>query len=375
MANNNLKDHYILKDGKKLYYGYTTGTCAAAAAKAAAYILFLKEEIKEVHINTPFGISLYLPVHNITKGKDFVRCAIQKDAGDDPDVTNGIFIYVTVTKEDSFSEGQVEIQGGAGVGRITQPGLDQPVGSAAINHVPREMIEKELQGILAESSYTAGVRVLIEVPEGEILAKKTCNPRLGIEGGISILGTTGIVVPMSEEALLGSIEAEMKMHLAKGETHLFVSPGNYGETFLRQHPELGTKKSILCSNYVGKTLDLAAALGVEHITFVAHIGKFIKVAGGIMDTHSKSADCRAELMAACAIKAGADIEMAKAILDTVTTEESVRIIKEAGLLSDTMEIVVQKVWEHLKRRCDGKIAIDVILFSSVEGKLGAIYDR
>ncbi|MCM1258699.1 MAG: cobalt-precorrin-5B (C(1))-methyltransferase CbiD [Roseburia sp.] len=363
-----LKDQYVLCEGKKLFCGYTTGSCAAAAAKAAAKMLFLGEDVSQVHVLTPAGVSLFLTVEDVTRGKNFVSCAIKKDAGDDPDVTDGIYIYAKVTRDESLSPGQVDIDGGVGVGRVTRPGLDQPIGSAAINRIPREMMEKEIREVLREAAFLGGAKVLIEAPEGEKLAEKTFNPRLGIKGGISILGTTGIVVPMSEEGLLGSIQAEMKMHLAEGERHLLITPGNYGEVFARNYPGLEDKTSIQCSNFVGKTLDMALDLGVERITFVAHIGKFIKVAGGIMDTHSKSADCRAELMAACAIEAGADLKTAKAILHTAVTEESIQILKAAGILEPAMEIAVKKIQKNLCSRGSG-IVIDVILFSSVEGKL------
>lgn len=366
-----LKDQYVLSGGKKLFCGYTTGSCSAAAAKAAAKMLFLGEKVREVHLTTPSGVSLYLPVEDVTKGENFVRCAVRKDAGDDPDVTDGILIYAKVTGDESLPFGQVDIDGGVGVGRVTRPGLDQPIGSAAINRIPREMIKKEIQEVLKAAKFPGGAKILIEAPEGEKLAEGTFNPRLGIEGGISILGTTGIVVPMSEEGLLGSIEAEIKMHLAEGETHLLITPGNYGEVFAAAYPGLEGKKAIQCSNFVGKTLDIASALGVGRITFAAHIGKFIKVAGGIMDTHSRAADCRAELMTACAIEAGADLDMAKEILRTKVTEEAVQILKAAGLLELTMDIAVKKIQKNLCKRAEG-IMIDVIIFSSVEGKLAEV---
>ncbi len=367
-----MEDYYTIKEGRKLRYGYTTGSCAAAAAKAAAAMLFLGEEITEVYLLTPKGISLFLTVLDITKEDNYVKCAVKKDAGDDPDVTDGILIYAAVTRESRLKAGQVELLGGVGVGRVTRPGLDQPVGSEAINSVPREMIEKEVREILHKSHAKEGAKVVIEVPEGEALAEKTFNPRLGIKGGISILGTTGIVVPMSEEALLSSIEAQIHMHLAEGESHLLITPGNYGQAFIREHTDFDYKKVIQCSNYVGKTLDLAAACGVSRITFAAHIGKFIKVAGGIMDTHSKSADCRSELMAACAIRAGADLRTAKAILDTSVTEEAVAILKKENILKPAMEIVAVRAQEHLCHRAGGKIAIDLILFSNREGKLAEV---
>lgn len=366
-----LKDQYVLSGGKKLYCGCTTGSCGAAAARAAALMLFLGEAVKEVHLLTPSEVSMCFCVEDVERGEDFARCAVRKNAGDDPDVTDGILIYAKVTKDFALSPGEVFIDGGMGVGRVTRAGLDQPIGSAAINSIPREMIKREVQEVLRESGFLGGAKVLIEVPEGEKLAEKTFNPRLGIKGGISILGTTGIVVPMSEEGFLGSVEAEMRMHLAEGKSHILITPGNYGEDFARACPDIPFWESIHCSNFVGKTLDLAVSLGVKKITFAAHIGKFIKVAGNIMDTHSKNSDCRAELMAACAIEAGADLDTAKAILKTVVTEEAVQILKKAKLLKPAMEIAVKRIHKNLCKRAEG-VEIDVILFSSVEGKLAEI---
>ncbi|MDE6905006.1 MAG: cobalt-precorrin-5B (C(1))-methyltransferase CbiD [Lachnospiraceae bacterium] len=366
-----LKDQYVLSGGKKLYCGCTTGSCGAAAARAAALMLFLGEEVKEVDLITPSEISIHFCVEDVTRGADFIRCAVRKDAGDDPDVTDGILIYAKVTKDSALSPGEVLVDGGYGVGRVTRAGLNQPIGSAAINHIPREMIKREVEAVLRESGFSGGAKILIEVPEGEKLAEKTFNPRLGIQGGISILGTTGIVVPMSEEGFLGSIEAQINMHLAEGKRHILVTPGNYGEDFARACPDIAFQESIHCSNFVGKTLDLAVSLGVKKITFAAHIGKFIKVAGNIMDTHSRNSDCRAELMAACAIEAGADLDVAKAILKTAVTEEAVQILKAAGLLGPAMAAAVQRIHKNLCHRAQG-VEIDVILFSSAEGKLAEI---
>ena len=190
------------------------------------------------------------------------------------------------------------------MGRVTKPGLEQPVGAAAINRVPRQMIEKEVADVCEEQEYRGGLRVEIFVPGGEETARKTFNPRLGIEGGISILGTSGIVVPMSEAALIASIRLEMEMKKANGAEYLLITPGNYGADFIRQNMVLDVENSMKCSNYVGETLDMAVELGIKGILIVAHIGKFIKVAGGIMNTHSRCADSRAELTAAAAAKIG-----------------------------------------------------------------------
>ena len=364
---NGLQNYYIIKENKKLRLGYTTGSCAAAAAKAAALMLLKKEEISYVSLLTPKGIQLHLEVMDIQKEDDSVLCAIEKDAGDDPDVTDKLWIYARVSKQ--IKPG-IEITGGKGVGVVTKPGLEQPVGSAAINKVPRQMIAEELEQVCGECGYTDGLLVEISVPEGEKTAEKTFNPRLGIVGGISILGTTGIVEPMSEAALLASIRVEMNQQVQTGHKSLVITPGNYGREFLRKNFSFDLDSAIKCSNFVGDTIDMAVELGVENILFVAHIGKFIKVAGGIMNTHSRNADARMEILCANAAVAGADAKVLRQIMEAVTTEEGLRILKENGYLEKTMELVLSKVQYYLEKRSYGKCQIAVVLFSSELGELG-----
>ncbi len=370
-----LEDMYVLKNHKKLRCGYTTGSCAAAASKAAASMLLTGTPVEEIPLMTPKGILLHLLVEDITieKGADGkpseVSCAVRKDGGDDPDATNGILVYSRVKK---IPEQGIRIDGGTGVGRVTKPGLNQPVGNAAINSTPRTMITENVQEICTQEGYTGGIDVLISIPEGVEVAKKTFNPRLGIAGGISVLGTSGIVMPMSEEALIRSIGVEMEMLHSNGGEYLVITPGNYGETFSHNMPGLDLTYEMKCSNFVGETIDMAEELGVKGILFIAHIGKFIKVSGGIMNTHSRNADCRAELMAAQALRAGADLETAEKILATNTTEEALDVLAEAGdnLYRDTMDEVCRRVQFYLDNRCRGTMKMGAILFSSVRGKLG-----
>ena len=208
-------EQYIEKDGKRLRLGYTTGSCAAAAAKAAAWMLLTGRRKETITLDTPKGIRLELAVREITMHADSVSCAIEKDSGDDPDVTKGTLIFASVRRTD---EPGVHIDGGEGVGRVTKRGLDQPVGNAAINSVPRQMIRENVEEVMALTDSSGGLDVVISAPEGETLAKKTFNPRLGIVGGISILGTTGIVEPMSEAALVETIRVELRQRRAMGNT-------------------------------------------------------------------------------------------------------------------------------------------------------------
>ena len=357
----------MIKNNKKLRYGYTTGSCAAAAAKAAARMLLTGETVENIDLMTPKGILLHLEILDIHKGEEEVSCAVRKDGGDDPDATHGLLVYAAVRKK---KESGVTIDGGRGVGRVTKRGLEQPVGAAAINRTPRAMITEAVEDIADAFGYTEGFTVVISIPGGEEVAKKTFNPRLGILGGISVLGTSGIVVPMSEDALIASIHAEMRLRKENGGDYLLITPGNYGAAFVSSYPDVDVENSVKCSNYVGETLDYAVNLGIRGILFVADIGKFIKVSGGIMNTHSRCADSRAELMTAAAIRAGADLETAKQLLETITTVEAIGILKEKGLLEKTMAEILPRIHYYLQHRIGEAFPTEAILFSNEYGFLG-----
>lgn len=382
---NGLEGKYVVKNNKKLALGYTTGSCAAAAAKAAAILLFTRQAPQVVSLMTPKGILLHLEVQNPQWIDKSASCAIKKNAGDDPDVTNGILVYAKVWKKEyeymqSFNgltkkecgkkEVEVYIVGGTGVGRVTKPGLEQAVGEAAINRVPREMIEKEVREICEENDYQGQVYVEISIPQGVELAQKTFNPRLGIEGGISVLGTSGIVEPMSEEALIASIRLEMQMHRKNGAEYLLAAPGNYGTAYLTTHLPFDLEQAVKCSNFVGETIDMAMDLGYKGILFVSHIGKFIKVAGGIMNTHSRNADGRMEILAANALLGGADCDILKMIMQSVTTDEGVTILKNHNLLGTTMEHIMEKIDYYLNHRAYGNMLMGALVFSNEQGELG-----
>ena len=360
-------EEYTIKDGKKLRLGYTTGSCAAAAAKAAAWMLLTGKSLERIHLLTPKGIPLELPVLDIQITPETAFCAIQKDGGDDPDVTSGALICARVSR---YGAPGVTIEGGLGVGRVTRPGLDQPIGEAAINSTPRKMIRENLEEVAALTDYPGGFLVEISVPRGEELAKKTFNPRVGIDGGISILGTSGIVEPMSEEALVESIRVEMRQKVASGARYLLVTPGNYGEAFLREHMTLPFSESVKCSNFVGQTIDMAMQLGVRGILFVAHIGKFVKVAAGIMNTHSRWADGRGEILAANALRAGLSREAALEILEAATTEEALSVVIREGLLDAVMKQLTTRIHDHLHHRAGGDCLLGAVLYSNQWGFLG-----
>ena len=354
-------------DQKKMRTGYTTGSCAAAAAKAAVGMLLSGEVIQQVRLMTPKGVELDLEVEQIERRQHGVQCAIRKDSGDDPDVTNGIYVYAEVRKE---PEPGIYLDGGEGIGRITKKGLEQPVGAAAINRVPRQMILEAVKEQSVRYGYQGGFSVIISAPEGKKLAAKTFNPRLGIENGISILGTSGVVEPMSEKALTDTIFLEMKMLKENGIDRCYVVPGNYGRDFLAEQLGVDADQAVKCSNYIGETIDAAVNLEMRSLLLIGHIGKLIKVAAGVMNTHSRQADCRMEVLAAYAVAEGASAECVQAILSCITTTEALELLKEKGILSGVMERVMERIDFHLRHRAGGSLQVEAIVFSTEDGILG-----
>ena len=349
-------------------YGFTTGSCAAAASKAAAYMLLTGKLKTEITIETPKGILYTAQLLKICRKEKEVSCAVRKDGGDDPDITTGAYICARV----SYGEGneqRIEIDGGIGVGRVTKPGLNQPVGNAAINQIPREMIKKEVMQICQLVDYKGSLQIEISVPEGEKLAQQTFNPRLGIVDGISILGTSGIVEPMSHQAILDTIRIELKQRRIQGFDYVAVSPGNYGLDFMKKTYGYDLERSVKCSNFIGDTIDMAVELGFQKLLLTGHIGKLIKVAGGIMNTHSREADCRMELLAAFSIKEAVETEKICQILNCVTTEEAVCILESSGKLQVIMERIVERICFYLEKRAKGRLGIDCILYTNEFGEL------
>lgn len=371
MANTSI----VWKNQIKLRTGYTTGSCAAAAAKAATHMLVSGEVVGEVSLVTPAGIRLYLEVEDIVKENNYVSCAIRKDSGDDPDVTNGILVYARVTfAQDDVVKSKVILEAGEGIGRVTQKGLEQSIGDPAINLVPRRMIREAVEEELQKAGIDCGVRVMIWVPDGAEIARKTFNPKLGIEGGISILGTTGIVEPMSEKALTDTIFVEMKVRRENGMDYCYVVPGNYGSDFL--HDTLGYQEdaAVKCSNYVGEVIDDAVRLQMKGILLVGHIGKFIKLAAGIMNTHSRQADGRMEILAAHAAMAGGSRELIRQLMECITTTAALELLEKEGILKEVMSTVMIKIEEHLKHRAGDGLEIGAVMFSKEMGILGKTSD-
>lgn len=357
---------HVWKNQKQLRLGYTTGSCAAAAAKAAAYMLLSGQTLTQVSLLTPKGITLYLDVEYIEKSQGQVSCAIQKDSGDDPDITDGVYVYATV--KHSAGTG-LSLGGGEGVGRVTKKGLEQEIGAAAINKVPRHMILEAVEEQRAQFDCKEGLEILISIPEGQKLAVKTFNPRLGIEGGISVLGTSGIVEPMSEKALTDTIYLEMKFLKENGHDWCYIVPGNYGIDFLTETLGYNGALAVKCSNYIGETIDAAVSLGMKGILFIGHAGKLIKLAAGVMNTHSRQADCRMEVLSSHAAMKGASGAEVERIMNCTTTTEAIEFLKELGILDIAMESIVSRIDFYLKQRAGSELKIGAIMFSKEEGIL------
>lgn len=374
-------ERYVVKNQKKLRCGITTGTCTAAAAKAAATFLLLGIAQEEAVIHTPKGVTVQVPVFIEEHNTERVVCYVIKDSGDDPDVTNRAKIYVCVEKwsedngqkENAFFSEQYPnliLDGGQGVGRVVREGLEQKVGQAAINTVPRSMVFDAVHEICELAEYQEMLLITIFVPAGEELAKKTFNPRLGIEGGISILGTSGILEPMSEKAIVDTIETEIRQQSYLGRENLLVMPGNYGQSYASEYLKLDLAGSVKCSNYIGETIDLAVTYGMKRFLLVGNIGKLVKLAAGIMNTHSRMADGRCEIFAVHAVLCGGDQQLVQEIMGCMNTEQMLTILEERGIRQAVCDSICQRIEEYMEHRIGENMQYGVILFSEHFGWLG-----
>ena len=361
-------DYYIRSGQKQLRCGYTTGTCAALAAAGAAEFLLSGKKPETLSLMTPKGIPVETAPAFLLIKEETAVCGVVKDGGDDADVTHGLTIEAHVKKSDRPG---IFIDGGEGVGRVTKPGLDQPVGFAAINRVPRRMIGEQVQQVCDTLGYGGGTEVVSCIPGGKEAAQKTFNPMLGVEGGLSILGTSGIVEPMSEQALVDTIAVELRQAAALGAKRLILTPGNYGEDFLREYQIAeDTVPVVKCSNFIGDALDIASTHPFTEVLLVGHIGKLVKLAGGVMNTHSRYADCRTELVCAHAAVCGASQEVCMALLQAATTDACIEILDSAQLRVPVLDRLLEAIQQHLEHRVRGKYQIGAVLFSNQYGLLG-----
>jgi cobalt-precorrin-5B (C1)-methyltransferase len=356
-------NRYVIKNGRKLRTGYTTGSCAAAAVKAGAMMLLGGGAIDRVRVTLPSEDEIILEVGDVVRTKDGIECSVVKDGGDDPDATHGLRIGARVR----IAPKDVLIRGGEGVGRVTRPGLACTVGEAAINPMPRKMMVRALEEISTLYNYRGGFDVEIFVPGGTEAAEKTFNSRLGIVGGISILGTTGIVEPMSEAAIVETIRLEI--HSREESDILFAAPGNYGIEFARSRFGLDIGKAVKCSNFIGEMLDFAVYYGFKKLLLIGHIGKLVKLAAGVMNTHSKTADCRNEIFAAHAALCGADGAVIRAIMDAEATGSIHAILTENGIGNAVYESILARILFHLRYRTGNALQCELVVFSNESGIL------
>lgn len=361
---------YVMRGGRRLRRGVTTGSCAAAAAKAATGMLFSGEEIKKVAILTPAGIPLELSVGNIRRSGGRVICSVRKDAGDDPDVTHGLEIFASVEEKESPG---VEVAAGEGIGVATAPGLPVEVGKPAINPVPMAMILREAGSLLPPGK---GVRITLSIPGGEEAAEKTFNPRLGIVGGLSILGTTGIVEPMSQEAFKESLALELKVRLAslarknpKDPGLIVLVPGNRGKEAAAGLLGLSAERIAVMSNFVGFMLEKCLEYGAEKILLAGQIGKLLKVAGGIFQTHSRVADARFEVFAAYAALMGAKKPLLEELFRCRSSEEMVEKLESSPLVG-FYDFLAGRISARAEEHLYGRIPVGTVLFSLRGGILG-----
>ena len=365
-------EHYVRSGQKLLRCGYTTGTCAALGAAGAARLLLTGHAPETVALRTPKGIVVEVAPLFCRRTGTGAECAIEKDGGDDVDVTTGLPVIATVELLPGCTD--IRIDGGRGVGRVTKPGLDQPVGAAAINHVPRQMIAEALRREAETACYTGGFAVTISIQNGEEVARRTFNPHIGVEGGLSVLGTSGIVEPMSQQAILDTIQLEMNQAVLRAGTpkRLILAPGNYGLDYLHDtYPAFAAIPVVKTSNFIGDTLDMAASAGFEQVLLVGHVGKLVKVAGGIMNTHSHTADCRTELFCAHAALCGASRELCAALYAAATTDACLELLDAAGLRAPVLESLLDAIQLHLDRRAGEAFRVGAVLFSNQHGPLGA----
>ncbi|MCW4017823.1 MAG: cobalt-precorrin-5B (C(1))-methyltransferase CbiD [Candidatus Bathyarchaeota archaeon] len=344
-----------------LKYGISTGACAAAAAKAAV-ITLTDDCVKHVVIPTPIGIRFERPVKSCIKQGDSASATVVKDAGEDIDVTDGIDIVATVRLTDN---GKIIIKGGEGVGKVTKPGLPVPISESAINPVPLKMIRDAIKEALPEGK---GAKVTVVVPEGAKVAEKTFNAKLGIIGGISILGTSGVVKPLSLEACRRSLVPQIDVAVSRHHAQVFFVPGNIGERIAKQLFNVPDDQIVQTGDFVGYMLEKAAEKGIKEIVFLGHSGKMVKLAAGIFNTHYRMGDARNEVIAAFAASVGADQENVNTILQSNTTEEATELLNKLKLTRATYDKIAQKIHARVTDRVKKQIKFSIIIVS-MEGKV------
>ncbi|MFZ7102590.1 MAG: cobalt-precorrin-5B (C(1))-methyltransferase CbiD [Peptococcaceae bacterium] len=342
---------------ESLREGYTTGSCAAAAVKGAVMMLLRQQLVETAEITLPGGRRVSFPVNNGSYSENQASCYVSKDAGDDPDITNGIELWAKVTKH---SNHHIIITGGKGIGAVTKPGLPVAVGEPAINPIPRQMILREVEEVLENREI--GLMIEVSIPNGEELAQKTLNSHLGIKGGLSILGTTGIVKPMSEEAYKKSLIPQLHVTYSLGYRIVVLTPGNIGH---KSAVKYGVPEEIICqtSNFVGYILEEAEKTGFTEIILWGHPGKLLKIAGGNFQTHNRISDGRMETLAAYLAVLEAPVELIKLVLAANTTEQAMEHVRKYQY-QHVWEIIARKVSERTARYLFNKVKVGTVLLAN-----------
>lgn len=340
---------------KFLKSGFTTGACVAAATKAAL-LEYNNLHSQKVEIHALSGEVLSIPIEYVEKKNgNRIIAAVRKDSGDDPDITNGIIIEVEVLITNLHKD--IIIRAGTGVGIVTKPGLATKVGEPAVNPGPKKMIINVVKEISKEEY---GCEITITIPLGVELAKKTLNPILGIEGGLSIIGTSGIVRPMSEEAFKDSLVPQIDVAKAKGLDSLIFVPGKIGYDTCVSKFALDKEGIVQTSNFIGFMLENAAERKIKNIVLFGHLGKLIKIAGGIFHTHNRVADARLEILAAYAASLGAKTKLVQDILNTTTTEAAVEIL-ESDHIEGIYDLLAQRISHRAMRYVYNEVCIGAII--------------
>lgn len=347
------------KSGQKLRTGFTTGTCATAAAKAALVSIITKKRIESIEILLPKDKIITINVASCRFDNNTARCSVIKDGGDDPDVTHGAEIIADLQITDH--SGQIEIDGGIGVGRVTKPGLGLQIGSAAINPTPKKMLIQNLTEIGKEILQKNGIRVIVSVPKGTEIAPKTDNPRLGIMGGISILGTTGIVVPYSTASFAASIRQSLDVTIAMGDSTVVLTTGGRSEDYARKEISLPDHCFVQMGDFSGYTIQQCAKKSIKTAHVAGFVGKLTKIAMGVKQTHVKGSKVDMDFLA----------DLAK---DCNANNKTIDEIKKANTARHVQEIIIEnkidgffvglckRAYEQMRMHSENKVEIKVILF-------------
>ncbi len=342
----------------KLRTGFSTGTCAAAGAAAGLAAIISQKGTDSIDVSLPKGDTASITLHSCRFGDDWARCSVIKDGGDDPDVTHGAEIVVDVTLTGSTG---IEIDGGDGVGTVTKPGLGLEIGRPAINPVPKRMIRENLARVGGDLLSARGIRVVVSVPAGRELAPKTDNPRLGILGGISILGTSGIVVPFSTASYAASIRQSLDVALAMGDTSVVLTTGGRSEDFARKIVDLPDHCFVQMGDFAGYSIQQCAKKGIADVTVVGFIGKLAKMAKGIRQTHVKGSKVDVGFLAGLAGEAGAGEAVVQKIRKANTARHVLEMVKE-NHVEGFFDAVTSRVCLHMRGHAEQKVAVTAMLF-------------